>query len=291
MSKRPEYLKIKMNISKNYLEVKEVVESKSLHTVCKEARCPNIYECWSNRTATFMILGNICTRACRFCAVKSGMPTEVDFMEPLKVAEAVLSMGIKYAVVTSVARDDLEDGGAFIFAKTIKEIRRLNPFTKVEVLIPDFSGNFSSLKKVIDACPDVLNHNIETVRRLSDRVRAKAKYTRSLEVLQKSKDFNSAIPTKSSIMVGLGESFEEVIQTMKDLKNAKVDIVTIGQYLQPTKKHLPIKKYYTPLDFEKLKKIGLELGFSHVESGPLVRSSYCAHNQLKQACKTFLENT
>ncbi|SEN56489.1 lipoyl synthase [Lihuaxuella thermophila] len=281
--RKPEWLKVRLTTNENYQELKKMMRSKTLHTVCEEARCPNIYECWANRTATFMILGDICTRACRFCAVKTGLPTELDWAEPERVAEAVEQMGVRHAVVTSVARDDLQDGGAAIFAATIRAIRKRNPFTSVEVLIPDFMGNWDALKVVMDAKPDILNHNIETVRRRSDRVRSKAKYDRSLELLKKAKEFQPQIPTKSSIMVGVGETFDEVVEAMQDLRAHDVNIVTIGQYLQPTKKHLKIERYYTPDEFAKLKEIGLAMGFSHVESGPLVRSSYHAHEQVKSA--------
>lgn len=253
----------------------------SLHTVCEEAKCPNIHECWANRTATFMILGSTCTRACRFCAVHSGKPTELDLQEPARVAEAVIRMGLKHAVVTSVARDDLSDGGASVFAETIREIRKAAPLCSVEVLIPDFGGQPEPLRLVLEAGPDVLNHNLETVERLSDRVRSKAKYGRSLELLRRSKQFAPHIPTKSSLMVGLGETTEEVLQAMDDLRRADVDILTIGQYLQPTKNHLRIEKYYTPEEFQHFKAEGMKRGFRHVESGPLVRSSYHAREQLE----------
>jgi lipoic acid synthetase len=283
IERKPDWLKVKLATGQNYQELKKMMRSKTLHTVCEEARCPNIYECWANRTATFMILGEICTRACRFCAVKTGMPTELDWAEPERVAEAVEQMGVRHAVVTSVARDDLADGGAAIFAATIRAIRKRNPFTSVEVLIPDFQGNWDALQTVMDAKPDILNHNIETVRRLSDRVRARAKYDRSLLLLKKAKQMQAQIPTKSSIMVGVGERYEEVIEAMRDLREHEVDIVTIGQYLQPTKKHMKIERYYTPEEFNSLREEGLKLGFSHVESGPLVRSSYHAHEQVKSA--------
>ncbi|RAL27009.1 lipoyl synthase [Thermoflavimicrobium daqui] len=281
--RKPEWLKVKLSTGENYQELKKMMRSKTLHTVCEEARCPNIYECWANRTATFMILGDICTRACRFCAVKTGLPTELDWAEPERVAEAVEQMGVRHAVVTSVARDDLKDGGAAIFAATIKAIRQRNPFTSVEVLIPDFQGNWEALQVVMDAKPDILNHNVETVRRLSDRVRARAKYDRTLELLQRAKEMQPQIPTKSSIMVGVGETNDEVVQTMRDLRAHQVDIVTIGQYLQPTRKHMKIERYYTPEEFASFKEEGLALGFSHVESGPLVRSSYHAHEQVQSA--------
>jgi len=285
MERKPEWLKVKLHTNDNFRELKKMMRSKTLHTVCEEARCPNIFECWANRTATFMILGDICTRACRFCAVKTGLPSELDRQEPERVAEAVSQMGVKHAVVTSVARDDLQDGGASIFAETIRAIRKRNPFTSVEVLIPDFMGNWDALKIVMDAKPDILNHNIETVERLSDRVRSKAKYHRSLELLKRAKEMQPHIPTKSSIMVGVGETYDEVIEAMKDLRAHDVDIVTIGQYLQPTKKHLKIERYYTPEEFASFKEAGMAMGFSHVESGPLVRSSYHAHEQVQSARK------
>lgn len=283
--RKPEWLKIKLVTGDNYNDLKKMMRGKTLHTVCEEARCPNIYECWANRTATFMILGDICTRACRFCAVKTGLPTELDLQEPQRVADAVVQMGLKHAVVTSVARDDLNDGGASIFAETIKAIREKSPLCSVEVLIPDFMGDWEALKIVMDAEPDILNHNVETVQRLSDRVRSKAKYERSLELLQKAKEMKPKIPTKSSIMLGVGETWEEILQTMDDLRAVDCDIMTIGQYLQPTKKHLKIEKYYHPDEFQQLKEEGLKRGFKHVESGPLVRSSYHAHEQVDSASK------
>lgn len=280
---KPEWIKIKLTAGEQYQEIKTMMRSKTLHTVCEEARCPNTYECWANRTATFMILGDICTRACRFCAVNTGLPTELDLQEPERVAEAAEQMNLQHCVVTSVARDDLKDGGASIFAETIKAIRRKLPLCSVEVLIPDFLGNREALQIVMDAKPDILNHNIETVERLSDQVRAKAKYERSLELLQRSKEMNPDIPTKSSIMLGLGEEWHEILQTMDDLRAVDCDIMTIGQYLQPSDKHLYVKRYVTPEEFAELKKEGLARGFSHVESGPMVRSSYHAHEQVKSA--------
>jgi len=259
------------------------MRSKTLHTVCEEAKCPNIHECWANRTATFMILGDICTRACRFCAVKTGLPTELDLAEPERVAEAAEQMGLRHCVVTSVARDDLADGGASIFAGTIRAIRERLPMCGVEVLIPDFLGRAESLYTVLDAKPDILNHNVETVERLSDRVRSKAKYRRSLELLQRSKEYAPNIRTKSSIMIGVGETVDEILATMDDLRAVGCDILTIGQYLQPTKQHLYVEKYYTPEEFAMLKEEGKSRGFAHVESGPLVRSSYHAHEQVESA--------
>ncbi|QQE75273.1 lipoyl synthase [Brevibacillus composti] len=290
--RKPEWLKINLVSGKElatFKELKQTMRSQTLHTVCEEAKCPNIHECWANRTATFMILGDICTRACRFCAVKTGLPTELDLAEPERVAEASEQMGLKHVVVTSVARDDLADGGAAVFAETIRAIRRRLPLASVEVLIPDFMGNWDALKVVMDARPDVLNHNIEAVRRLSDRVRARAKYDRTLELLKKAKEFQPDIPTKSSLMIGVGETFEEILETMDDLRRVDVNIMTIGQYLQPTKKHLAVEHYYHPDDFARLKEAGMSKGFSHVEAGPLVRSSYHAHEQANAAKETIAQ--
>ena len=280
---KPEWLKIRLTTGEPYQEIKQMMRTKTLHTVCEEARCPNIYECWANRTATFMILGDICTRACRFCAVKTGLPTELDLQEPERVADAAVQMGLQHCVVTSVARDDLKDGGASIFAETIKAIRRKLPFCSVEVLIPDFLGNEESLKIVMDAKPDILNHNIETVERLSNRVRAKAKYRRSLELLSRAKAMQPQIPTKSSIMLGLGETREEVLQAMDDLRAVDCNILTLGQYLQPSSSHIDLVRYVHPDEFKQFKQDGLSRGFSHVESAPFVRSSYHAHEQVKSA--------
>ncbi len=283
MLRKPSWLNIKLETGEHFRELKSMMRGKTLHTVCEEAKCPNIYECWSNRTATFMILGNICTRACRFCAVTSGLPTELDLQEPERVAEATEQMGLRHVVVTSVARDDLADGGSSIFAATITAIRKRMPLCSVEVLIPDFLGNRTSLETVLQARPDILNHNIETVERLSDRVRSKAKYDRSLELLRRSKEIAPDIPTKSSIMVGVGEQWDEILQAMDDLRAVDCNIMTIGQYLQPSKHHLYVEKFYTPEEFAMLKEEGMKRGFSHVESGPLVRSSYHAHEQVKSA--------
>ncbi|WP_420848718.1 lipoyl synthase [Paenibacillus antarcticus] len=282
---KPDWIKIKLTTGDNYQEIKNMMRSKTLHTVCEEARCPNIYECWANRTATFMILGDICTRACRFCAVNTGMPTELDLDEPERVAEAAESMNLQHCVITSVARDDLKDGGASIFAASIHAVRKRLPLCSVEVLIPDFLGNPDALKVVMDAKPDILNHNIETVERLSDRVRAKAKYRRSMELLQNAKVLQPTIPTKSSIMLGVGEEWDEILQAMDDLRAVDCNILTLGQYLQPSAKHLNVEKYYPPADFAILKEEGLRRGFSHVESAPLVRSSYNAHAQVKSAAE------
>lgn len=288
---KPDWIRIKLTTGENYQDIKGMMRSKTLHTVCEEARCPNIYECWANRTATFMILGDICTRACRFCAVNTGMPTELDLQEPERVAEAAENMNLRHCVITSVARDDLKDGGATIFAETVKAMRQRLPLCSVEVLIPDFMGDRDSLQIVMDSKPDILNHNIETVERMSDRVRAKAKYRRSLELLRRAKEMQPKIPTKSSIMLGVGEEWDEILQAMDDLREVDCDILTIGQYLQPSPQHLNVVKYYPPEDFAKLKEEGLKRGFSHVESGPLVRSSYHAHEQTQSAAKSREERT
>ncbi|MEI7025012.1 lipoyl synthase [Paenibacillus sp. y28] len=284
--RKPDWLKINLATGEefeNIKELKSMMRSNTLHTVCEEAKCPNLHECWANRTATFMILGDTCTRACRFCAVNTGMPTELDRAEPERVAEAAEQMGLRHCVVTSVARDDLNDGGALIFAETIHALRRRLPFCGVEVLIPDFLGNDLSLQTVLDAKPDILNHNIETVERLSDRVRSKAKYDRTLRLLARSKELAPEIKTKSSIMIGVGEDIEDILKTMDDLRAVDCNIMTIGQYLQPTRQHLEVKKYYTPEEFAMLKEEGMKRGFSHVESGGLVRSSYHAHEQVQSA--------
>ncbi|MBB3129781.1 lipoic acid synthetase [Paenibacillus rhizosphaerae] len=282
---KPDWIRIKLTTGDNYQEIKSMMRSKTLHTVCEEARCPNIYECWANRTATFMILGDICTRACRFCAVNTGKPTELDLQEPERVAEAAENMGLRHCVITSVARDDLSDGGASIFAESIKAVRKRLPLCSVEVLIPDFMGNWDALKIVMDAKPDILNHNIETVERMSNRVRAKAKYDRSLELLRRAKEMQPNIPTKSSIMLGVGEEWDEILQAMDDLRAVDCNIMTIGQYLQPSPQHLNVVKYYHPDEFAALKEEGMKRGFSHVESGPLVRSSYHAHEQVQSAAQ------
>ena len=275
--KRPEWLKVRMPSGKNYVELKTLMRDLDLHTVCEEARCPNIGECWGHRTATFMILGDTCTRACGFCAVKTGRPGTLDLLEPMRVASAVEKMGLKHVVVTSVNRDDVPDGGSRIFAATIRKIRERVPDCTVEVLTPDFEGVRSSLETLLAARPDVFNHNIETCERLTKLVRRRAKYRRSLEVLRNAKDVAPGIRTKSGIMVGLGETREEITQTMRDLRASDVDVLTIGQYLRPTPEHLDVVRYYHPDEFAALKDEALALGFKHVESGPLVRSSYHAH--------------
>lgn len=288
--RKPDWLKIKLNTNENYTGLKKMMRENNLHTVCEEAKCPNIHECWAvRRTATFMILGAVCTRACRFCAVKTGLPTELDLQEPERVADSVQLMNLKHAVITAVARDDLKDGGAQVFAETVRAVRRKNPFTTIEVLPSDMGGVEENLKLLMDARPDILNHNIETVRSLTKRVRARATYDRSLEFLRRAKEMQPDIPTKSSLMVGLGEIKEEIIETMDDLRANNVDIMTIGQYLQPSKKHLKVQKYYHPDEFEELKNIALTKGFSHVEAGPLVRSSYHADEQVNAASKARQE--
>jgi lipoic acid synthetase len=278
--KRPEWLKVRVPAGPRYLELKNIMRDMELHTVCEEARCPNIGECWGHGTATFMILGDVCTRACRYCAVTSGKPQTLDLGEPKRVAEAVQRMGLRHAVVTSVDRDDLEDGGAALFAATIRKIHELNPECAVEVLTPDFQGNTSQLATVMEARPEIFNHNIETVERVFRRVRTgRSKYAVSVELLRQAKGMFPDGLTKSGLMVGLGETHEEIVGTMRDLRGAGVDILTIGQYLRPTPKHVPIDRYYHPDEFATLRGEGVALGFSHVESGPLVRSSYHAHEQ------------
>lgn len=259
--------------------VKGLVDKYDLHTICTSGSCPNMGECWGEGTATFMILGNICTRSCGFCGVKTGRPTTVDWAEPEKVARSIKIMGIKHAVITSVDRDDLKDMGSIIWAETVKAIRRMNPGTTLETLIPDFQGIERHLDRIVAVAPEVVSHNMETVKRLTREVRIQAKYDRSLDVLRYLKD-SGANRTKSGIMLGLGELEEEVIETMEDLRNAKVDVVTIGQYLQPSKKHLPVKEFILPEQFKKYEELGLKMGFRHVESGALVRSSYKAHKHI-----------
>jgi lipoyl synthase len=275
--RRPDWLKVRVPSGPNYVELKTIMRDLDLHTVCEEAHCPNIGECWEHRTATFMILGDICTRACGFCAVTSGKPTGLDLHEPQRVAKAVQQMGLKHVVITSVNRDDLSDGGSLVFAATIRKVREANPGITIEVLIPDFEGIEDSLHNVMRAAPDILNHNLETVERLTKRVRRKAQYRRSLRVLSLAKDLAPDRLTKSGIMLGLTETGEEIAQTLQDLRAARVDIVTIGQYLRPSAKHLPVDRYYSPEEFRTWRDYGMSLGFRHVESGPLVRSSYHAH--------------
>lgn len=279
---KPEWLKIKLNMGEDFLEVRRMVNDLSLHTVCQEARCPNIYECWSNRTATFMIAGDVCTRRCGFCAVSKGAPKPLDADEPMHVAEAVRKLNLQHAVITGVNRDDKSDGGASHWAATIHAVRAANPDCKVEVLIPDFEGNDEALDIVLDAQPDVLNHNTETVPRLYHRVRPHARYHEwTMKLLRRAAERRDreqrGMLTKSGIMVGLGETSAEIIATMRDLHAVDCDVLTIGQYLQPSARRLPVEKFYTPAEFAEFKQLGLELGFKYVESGPLVRSSYHAH--------------
>jgi lipoic acid synthetase len=279
---RPDWLRVRFPTGPNYQDLKDLARGLSLHTVCEEAHCPNIGECWGHRTATFMILGRVCTRACRFCMITAGQPVGVDHAEPERVAEAVARLGLRHAVITSVARDDQTDGGAGSFAETIRAIRRRSPDCSVEVLIPDFQGSAESLQIVMDARPEILNHNVETVRRLQRRVRSKAFYERSLEVLERAKAMQPNGLTKSGMMLGLGEERAEISETLRDLRAVGCDIVTIGQYLRPSELHLPIVRYVPPEEFAELKAEGLALGFRHVESGPLVRSSYHAHEQVQR---------
>ena len=279
----PAWLKVKAPGGPNYLDLRNRFRDSGLHTVCEEAHCPNIGDCWERRTATFMILGDICTRACSYCAVKTGMPVTLDLEEPARLAETVERMGLKYAVITSVNRDELPDGGAFIFAQCIRQIRRRLPSCKIEVLIPDFCGNWDALTNVVDASPDTLNHNIETVRRVFPRVRPKGDYDQSLELLSRAKRLVPDGVTKSGMMVGLGESWNEIIDTMRDLRSVDCDLLTIGQYLRPSDKHTPLAKWYTPDEFDELRLEGEALGFRHVASGPLVRSSYHADEQHEAA--------
>ena len=284
----PEWFKVKAPGSENYLSIKKKIQKFKLNTVCEEAACPNIGECWDRGTATFMILGDTCTRACSYCNVKTGWPITVDKSEPIRVSQTIKNMDLKYAVITSVDRDDLEDYGSDIFRDTILNSKKINPECKIEVLIPDFEGDFISLKKVVNAKPDVLNHNIETTRRVFRKVRPRGNYDLSLKLLSNVKKINEYMPTKSGMMVGLGETMPEIIETMNDLRSVNCDLLTIGQYLRPSKNHHPLIKFYTPKEFKELEKIGLDLGFNHVASGPLVRSSYHADEQHDAAIENLL---
>tara|TARA_B110000971_G_scaffold199768_1_gene217285 strand:- start:904 stop:1764 length:861 start_codon:yes stop_codon:yes gene_type:complete len=276
--KKPKWLKVKLPTGKSYKNVRNLVTEHKLHTICESGNCPNMGECWGAGTATFMILGNVCTRSCGFCAVSTGKPEEVDVFEPGRVANSVKLMKVKHAVITSVDRDDLTDGGSDIWVSTVKAIRRQSPETTLETLIPDFAGIWKNLNKIIEVAPEIVSHNIETVRRLTKTIRVQAKYNRSLELLLRLKQ--GGMKTKSGLMLGLGETQEEVLETLEDLRSVKVDIVTLGQYLQPTAKHAPVKEFINPDQFEKYKEFGLKLGFRFVESGPLVRSSYHAEKHL-----------
>ena len=275
---KPRWLRVKLPTGESYREVRRLVDQHKLHTICESGSCPNMGECWGEGTATFMILGNICTRSCGFCAVKTGRPNAVDLKEPERVAESVKLMKVKHAVLTSVDRDDLKDGGSIIWVQTVESIRRSSPSTTLETLIPDFAGKWDNLQRIIDVAPEIVSHNLETVRRLTKAVRIQAKYDRSLELLFRLK--KGGMKTKSGVMLGLGESSDEVIETMEDLRNVKVDILNLGQYLQPTPKHLPVADFITPEKFLEYKELGLKMGFKYVESGPLVRSSYRAEKHL-----------
>ena len=279
----PPWIKSKMPGGPNYLELRDLLQGSRLHTVCEEAHCPNIGDCWERRTATFMILGDICTRACAYCAVTSGVPQPLDLREPVRLAETVVRMGLKYAVITSVNRDDLADGGAFIFAQCIHQIRKRLPICKVEILIPDFCGNWDALSTVMTAAPDTLNHNIETVRRVFHRVRPKGDYDQSLELLSRAKSLNPDAVTKSGMMVGLGETWSEIVDTLRDLRSVDCDLLTIGQYLRPSEQHIALTRWYTPQEFAELRQEAEALGFRHVASGPLVRSSFHADEQHEAA--------
>jgi lipoyl synthase len=274
---KPEWLKVRAPGSPSYLRLKGIMRDLGLHTVCEEAQCPNIGECWNHGTATFMILGDVCTRACAYCAVSHGRPHPIDAEEPARVAAAIAALGLNYVVITSVDRDDVADGGASIFAETIRRTRALVPECRIEVLIPDFQGHESALRAVLDAVPDVLNHNTETVPRLYRMARSGGRYARTLELLDRSRRYAPGIPTKTGLMVGLGEEHEELVTTLEDLRGVGCEILTIGQYLRPSSAHAPMVRYYHPDEFRDLKQIALDLGFVHVESGPLVRSSYHAH--------------
>ncbi len=281
--RKPEWIRARWPGGERFMEVKRLLREHDLHSVCEEARCPNIGECFNAGTATFMILGDICTRACGFCDVTSGKPVGLDLLEPLRLAQSVATLGLEYAVITSVNRDDLADGGASIFAGCIRAIRHRTPDCAVEVLIPDFEGNWDALRTVVEAQPVVLNHNTETVPRLYSRVRPKGRYARSLELLRRVKEIDPTMTTKSGVMVGLGETFDELVQTMADLREHGCDLLTVGQYLRPSAKHLPVERYWHPDEFAAITEEGQRLGFRHIEAGPLVRSSYHAGEQSRAA--------
>lgn len=276
--KKPKWLRVKLPTGENYKKVRGLVDQHKLHTICESGNCPNMGECWGAGTATFMILGNVCTRSCGFCAVATGKPDQADPFEPARVANSVKIMGVKHAVITSVDRDDMPDGGSEIWAATVRAIRRKSPDTTLETLIPDFAGNWENLQRIIAVAPEIVSHNLETVRRLTREVRIQAKYNRSLEVLRRLKQ--GGMKTKSGVMLGLGETDEEILETMEDLRSVEVDILTLGQYLQPTPQHLPVAEFVTPDRFARYKQVGLAMGFRFVESGPLVRSSYHAEKHL-----------
>ena len=284
----PEWIRVRISEGENYRELRQLVQDQGLHTVCQEAQCPNIYDCWNRRTATFMILGAVCTRACRFCAVTSGRPTEFDITEPMRVAESVAKLGLRHAVVTSVDRDDLRDGGAEIFARTIRAIRRRSPGTTVEVLTPDFQGNREAVRAVVEAGPDIFNHNTETVPRLYAAIRPKAVYANSLGILRFVKELRPQMVTKSGVMVGLGEEKDELLQVFRDMREHSIDVVTVGQYLRPSARHAEVARYYRPEEFVDLKREARAMGFRHVESGAMVRSSYHADEQIPGSSQKLL---
>ena len=285
----PPWIRIRVSEGENFKQLKGLVQDRKLHTVCEEARCPNIFDCWSRRTATFMILGDVCTRACRFCAVTSGRPTELDLGEPLRVADSVAQLGLRHAVITSVDRDDLADGGSGIFARTIRAIRRRSPDTTIEVLTPDFQGDLEAVRTVVEARPDIFNHNTETVPRLYARIRPKAVYANSLALLRHVKALAPSMVTKSGLMVGLGETEDELVEVFRNMRAHNIDVLTVGQYLRPTKKHAEVVRYYRPEEFADLKATAVQMGFRHVEAGPLVRSSYHADEQVPvEARKSLL---
>lgn len=283
--RRPEWIKVRAPSGETYEMVRGLMRGKKLHTVCEEAMCPNIGECWGSGTATFLMLGDTCTRSCRFCDIKTGRPEPLDWQEPNRIADSVRSMNLRHVVITSVNRDERKDGGAPVLAMVIRRIRQVQPGCSVEMLIPDFKGSREALQIVMDAQPEILNHNVETVRRLFRQVQPQDRYEWAEATLRNAKEMDPLVLTKSGIMVGLGETFDEVVETLEDLSSWNVDIVTIGQYLQPSKKHMPIDRYYTPEEFEQLKRVGYEMGFKWVESGPLVRSSYHAEQQVRQLSK------
>jgi len=276
----PSWIRVRATETENFKELKQIVRGSRLHTVCEEARCPNIFDCWNRRTATFMILGDVCTRACRFCAVTSGRPTELDLGEPLRVADSVAELGLRHAVITSVDRDDLRDGGAGMFARTIRAIRRRSPETTIEVLTPDFQGDFDAVRTVVEAGPDIFNHNTETVPRLYSKIRPKAVYANSLALLAHVKSLAPHMVTKSGLMVGLGETEDELLEVFRNMRRHNIDVLTVGQYLRPSKKHAEVVRYYRPEEFVELKNKAVAMGFGHVEAGPLVRSSYHADEQV-----------
>ena len=280
--KIPEWIKVRVHEGENYKQLKQLVQERRLHTVCQEAQCPNLFDCWNRRTATFMILGDVCTRACRFCAVTSGRPSELDIGEPIRVAESVADLGLRHAVITSVDRDDLRDGGAEIFARTIRAIRRRSQGTSIEVLTPDFQGDRDAIRTVVEARPDIFNHNTETVPRLYPRIRPKAVYANSLGLLAYVKELAPGMVTKSGVMVGLGETHEELLDVFRNMRTHHIDVLTVGQYLRPSKKHAEVVRYYQPEEFVELKREAMSMGFEHVESGPLVRSSYHADEQIPE---------